>query len=647
MIRSISGRILATQQILFRGFLLVTSSTHAADLTIGELRFRQAIGRDCPVVRLWPDGKVPDEPKQLGDEVFKTTCRDRKGLLIISNVTSPSMTIVSPPADKNTGAALVLCPGGGYGSLGCGPVVETARWMNERGITVVLLEYRVPKRHHDYPMNHQPLQDAQRAIGMLRARAAEWGIAPDKIGIGGFSAGGHLAASLAINHEERRYDPTDDFDRVSCRPDFAVLLYPAYLTYPINSRERDAKLHDDRISQDATPPTLIGITRPDKFTIGSIEYYLALMEADVSAELHVYPEGGHGGAIEKYPFGEWAGECHRFLGDHGMVDAPARPQPHAYKAKSLPDVAPNGELALGDQRLRQILGRDCPVVPVWPDGTGPDETLEQGPELVTARSRGGNALNIRNVTRSTLTVVQPSKDEATGKAVIVCPGGAYNGLAAEHEGTRICQWLNEQGITGILLKYRVPRRGGDFPKHHHALQDLQRAMRIVRSRADEWNIDPYKVGICGFSAGGHLCATLCANFATNAYKPIDEVDRQNCRPDFALLIYPAYLTEPSDSNDVDPLLKDLRRNATPPMFMAIARNDRFTRGMLNFYLDVREARIPAECHVYATGGHGGGIDPISYPTSEWPNACRRWLRDLETELERLKQKAPNRKDRSE
>jgi len=190
----------ATQQALGVVFLLVSSSTHAADLTIGEQRFREAVGRDCPVVRLWPDGKVPDEPKQLGDEIFKTTYRDREGLLLISNVTIPSMTIVSPPADKNTGAALVLCPGGGYGSLGCGTIVETAKWMNQRGITVVLLKYRVPKRHNDYPMNHQPLQDAQRAIGILRARAAEWQIAPDKIGIGGFSAGGHLAASLAINH---------------------------------------------------------------------------------------------------------------------------------------------------------------------------------------------------------------------------------------------------------------------------------------------------------------------------------------------------------------------------------------------------------------------------------------------------------------
>lgn len=170
-------------------------------------------------------------------------------------------------------------------------------------------------------------------------------------------------------------------------------------------------------------------------------------------------------------------------------------------------------------------------------------------------------------------------------------------------------------------------------------------MRIVRARADEWGIDPYNVGVCGFSAGGHLCATLCMNFGVDAYESIDDIDHQSCRPDFALLVYPAYLTEPRESNDVDPLVKHLKRNVTPPMFMAIARNDPFARGVLNFYLGVRDARIPAECHVYATGGHGGGMDPIFYPTSEWPKACLRWMDDIEPELDRLKQKASSQRVR--
>lgn len=608
----------------------------ASELTVGEVHFLKAVGRDCPVVRLWPGGIAPNEPRTIGEEAVQTTYRGREGLLHITNVSTPSMIILAPTGNKNTGAAIVLCPGGGYGALDCEPVIETANWMNERGITVVLLKYRVPKRHHDFAMNHQPLQDAQRAVGILRSRAAEWNIAPDKIGVAGFSAGGHLAASLAINHQKRWYKPVNAFDETSCRPDFAVLLYPAYLTDPIPSRERDAKLNYDLISAKNTPSTFISITRPDKFTIGSIEYCLALIDAKVDAEVHIYPEGGHGGAIEKYPFGEWADECYRFLGDHGILEGVAKPMPLTYKAKSLPDVEESETWTLGDQRLGQILDRDCLVVPVWPGGFGPDETLEPTEEIVTSKSRGGTALNITRVTKPTLTIVHPPKDKATGRAVVVCPGGAYGGLAAEHEGSRVCEWLNELGITGILLKYRVPRRGGEFPKHHHALQDLQRAMRLVRANATEWGVDPGELGVCGFSAGGHLCTMLSTNFNSDSYKPIDDIDRLSSRPDFAVLTYPAYLTEPRESNEVDPEVLALKRNVTPPMFMSGAANDAFTRGMLNFYLQVQAANLPAECHVYARGGHGGGIDPVSYPASEWTKACERWLGDVSAELNRRK-----------
>lgn len=606
-----------------------TAITHAAELTIGEAEFLAAVDRDCPVIRLWPDGKVPDEPKAIGEESMRPTKVDNPSALSIANVSVPSMTILTTTSKANTGAAIVLCPGGGYGSLNCRPVVETATWMNQRGITVALLKYRVPKRKHDFAMNYQPVQDAQRAIGILRRRAAEWEIDPHKIGIGGFSAGGHLAASLAINHEQRWYEPVDEFDATSCRPDFAVLLYPAYLTDPILSRNRDRTLHYDRISASATPPTLISITRADKFTIGSVEFYLALMEAKVEAELHVYPDGGHGGGIAKYPFGEWAKECYRFLGDQGIIEQSAKPMPLIYKAKSLPDVESSEGLTRGDQRLKQILDRDALVVPVWPAGIGPDELLESAAEIVTAKSRGGTALNITGVKNPSLTISRPTGHTVSGKAMIVCPGGGYGGLAAEHEGTRVCEWLNELGITAILLKYRVPRRGGEFPKHHHALQDLQRSMRLVRANASEWGVDVNKLGICGFSAGGHLCSLLATNFQTNWYEPIDDTDKQNCRPDFVVLTYPAYLTEPRNSNDVDPDVLNLKRNVTPPMFMSAAKNDPFTRGMLNFYLKVRAAKVPAECHVYATGGHGGGIDPLSYPTSEWTKACERWLRDAD------------------
>jgi len=222
--------------------------------------------------------------------------------------------------------------------------------------------------------------------------------------------------------------------------------------------------------------------------------------------------------------------------------------------------------------------------------------------------------------------------------VLICPGGGYGILAINKEGTEVVEWLNSIGITGILLKYRVPRRNGGFNKHHHALQDAQRAMGIIRSRAKEWAIDPDKIGICGFSAGGHLSAVLCSNFHKRSYTPVDDYDKASCRPDFAILIYPAYLTDPIDSDELDPMLGSLMKDETPYIFMAIAQQDKFTPGALYYYLKVRQAKVEAECHVYHGGGHGGGLRAVSYPVSEWTRPCTRWIRDTEVKLEQIKEK---------
>lgn len=618
----------------------------AAELTAGELAFQQALGRACPVVPLWPAGAVPDEAKPLSAE-FVRPDRSRPDTIMVHNVSQPSLSIVSPPADKNTGVAIVLCPGGGYGGLAIETIVESARWFNAHGVTVVLLKYRVPKRNQGLLMYHHALQDAQRAVGILRSRADEWKIDSDKIGVGGFSSGAHLAATLANMHQKRSYTAVDACDEVSCRPGFSVLLDPAYLTDPIRSRKLTPHLQASELSQKKTPPTFTACTAPDESTIGAVEYALALGQVKVRHELHIDSShrseiessgrsatGGVEDSSDQRRLASWAAPCLRWLGDLGLLPVAPRPEPLTYLAANLPDVEPAEDLTLGDARLRQILGHDAPVIPIWPTGTGPDETRSAGPETVTHRSRGGHALNITNVTRPTLTLMMPPASAppasaGTRRAVIVCPGGAYGGLAAEHEGTRVAQWLNELGITALLLKYRVPRRGGEFAKHHHALQDLQRAMRIVRSRASEWQIDPNQIGVCGFSAGGHLCATLATNFQHDSYTPSDEIDTRSSRPDFALLVYPAYLTDPIDSDEVDSIARGtLQRDVTPPMFMTAAGDDRFARGMLNYYLEVRQAEVDVECHVYASGGHGGGLDPISYPSSQWTQAATRWLGDL-------------------
>lgn len=614
---------------IFLAGAFATSALRGADsLTVGEREFRDVLGRDCPVVYLWPEGKAPDEPRPIGPEEIGAGAR-QPTIRMVRNVTRPSFTVIAPPPEKNTGVALVLGPGGGYGGLGYADIIRVAGELNPRGIAVVFLKYRVPKRHQGYAMNHHSLQDAQRALGILRARGAEWGIAPDKIGLGGFSAGGHLAASLANNHESRLYAPVDDCDRMSCRPDFAVLLCPAYLTDPIESRTPDPLLHYAEFSPRKSPPTFIAITMPDKFSIGSTEYMLALARAKVNAELHIYPTGGHSVGVAKDWLAEWTTECHRWLGDAGFLGERKKPAEFSYRAAQLPATPPPAGLTEGDWKLRQILGRDCPVIPVWPDGAGPDEARPAPTaEVTSAKSRSGTALNLTQVTRPTLTVVLPTKVPPTGQAVIILPGGGYGGLAAEHEGARVAEWLNAHGIAGVVLKYRVPA-GQGLARHHLALQDAQRAMRVVRSRAAEFGLDPKKIGVMGFSAGGHAVTMLSATFAQDAYPARDAIDRVSARPDFALPIYAAYLTDPIESDSVVAALKaGLKRNVTPPLFFAVAKDDRFARGVMNFFLEVRAAQIPSELHVFNAGGHGGGIDPVSYPTSEWTRAALRWMKEL-------------------
>lgn len=615
--------------------LLAATAVGAAELSLADAHVREKLGRDCPVIYLWPEGQAPDEPRAIPAEGLQPS-RNTPDILMIQNVTRPSLTIIAPPREKSTGVAIVVGPGGGYGGLAYRDVLALAEVLNPQGIAVVLLKYRVPKRHEGFAMHHQPLQDAQRALGILRARGAEWGIAPDKIGIAGVSAGGHLAAALSNHHARRIYPRVDAHDEVSCRPDFAVLMCPAYLTDPIDSRTPDPKLNYAGISAATVPPTFITITMPDRFVTGVTEYALALTRAKVNVELHVYPSGGHSTGVAREWLGAWTAECVRWLGDLGLLGPRARPVAATFKAKQLPEIPAPAGLTEGDWRMRQIAGREVPVLPLWPNGVGPDEPAAAGAapaerEVVAAKSRGGVALNITQVTRPTLTVFAPPAGRANGQAVIVLPGGGYSGLAAEHEGMAVAEWLNGQGITAFVLKYRVPSRAG-YARHHHAVQDAQRAVRVVRARAAEWRLDPHRIGALGFSAGGHAVTALATGHATAAYPAVDAIDRVSARPDFVLPIYPAYLTEPTDSDRVvDELKAGLKRDATPPFFFAIARDDRFARGLLNFYLEVRAAQVPSEMHVYHAGGHGGGIDPGSYPTSEWVKAAARWLAERRAE----------------
>ena len=260
-------------------------------------------------------------------------------------------------------------------------------------------------------------------------------------------------------------------------------------------------------------------------------------------------------------------------------------------------------------------------IPLWPK-EAPGEKGDVGPEKSEVRPQNKITI-VSNVTRPTLTVFPAPADRNTGTAVIICPGGGYHALAWDLEGTEVAEWLNSLGVTGIVLKYRVPARKGR-ERYAAALQDAQRAVGIVRHRAHEWGVDPGRIGILGFSAGGHLSAAACTSYDQRTYEPVDDADRVSCRPDFALLIYPAYLVTGKANDKLAPELKVTKD--TPRTFIVYTEDDPVhVECGLFYYLALKSAKVPAEMHLYPSGGHGYGLRPSSNVVSTWPKRAEEWL----------------------
>lgn len=268
------------------------------------------------------------------------------------------------------------------------------------------------------------------------------------------------------------------------------------------------------------------------------------------------------------------------------------------------------------------------VIPLWPNGA-PGARTDLGPEAdVTTpkdnRPAGQAVIRLANVVSPVMTVYRAPEDKNTGAAILVFPGGGYQRLAYDLEGTEVCDWLNSIGVTAVLVKYRVPEAPG-VPRFQAPLQDAQRALGITRSHAQEWKIDPHRIGVLGFSAGGHLSATLLQRYSERAYPRVDAADEVSCRPDFAVLVYPAYLSVEDKGQQIAPEVQP--QSSTSPLFIAQAEDDHsFIQGTLLYYRALVAAKVPAELHVYETGGHGYGLRPTSAPVTHWPRLAEAWLR---------------------
>jgi acetyl esterase/lipase len=259
---------------------------------------------------------------------------------------------------------------------------------------------------------------------------------------------------------------------------------------------------------------------------------------------------------------------------------------------------------------------------LWP-GAAPGEVGKVGEEK--AETKDG-ITRVSNVSKPTITVYRPSPEKDTGTSIVICPGGGYNILATSHEGEDVARWLNTIGVTGVVLKYRIPRREGS-PNNvapPQALMDVQRAMSLVRSKAGDLGIDPKRIGLLGFSAGGHLAAWASTNFDKRSYEPVDDADKVECRPDFTVLIYPAYLLKKGNAGLAD----EIRAGSeTPPTFLAHAGDDPVTvESSVQFYLALKRANVPAELHVFSSGGHGYGIKPGTKPVAAWPQRLEDWMK---------------------
>ncbi len=275
----------------------------------------------------------------------------------------------------------------------------------------------------------------------------------------------------------------------------------------------------------------------------------------------------------------------------------------------------------------QVSAFPLPVINLWPNKPPGEQSILPEERDSTKPSdglvAGKSVIRLGNVSLPTLQVFRPPIDKDNGTSVLVLPGGGYHILAMDLEGSEVCEWLNSIGVTGLLVKYRVPKRDG-LSENIAPHQDAQRALSLARFHAKEWGINPQRIGVMGFSAGGHLAARLSNNFNDRSYPKIDAADQSSCRPDFTLLIYPAYLTDKAAGDRLNSQLPV--SNNTPPTFLAIAQDDPVrVENALQYAIALQASKVPLELHIYPNGGHGYGLRRTQEPVTTWPDRAADWL----------------------
>jgi acetyl esterase/lipase len=264
------------------------------------------------------------------------------------------------------------------------------------------------------------------------------------------------------------------------------------------------------------------------------------------------------------------------------------------------------------------------TIKLWPQGAPEKNGFKIGPEQ--EMNKGDGIKRVTNVSDPTITIYKPEK--ANGTSVLVCPGGGYSILAIEHEGTQVCDYLNSIGVTAVLLKYRVPRRDPANPSLE-PLQDSQRAMGILRQRAGEFGLRPDRIGILGFSAGGHLSVMTALHANDRTYPQDAALDAMDATPNFAVPVYPAYLVGKDETFTLLPEVKVTEK--APPMCLIHAHDDKGVTSASSsalLYLEYKKLNLPAELHIFAKGGHGFGMKKTGLPTAEWHLRVGEWMRAM-------------------